>query len=491
MNIVFIIIDTLRYDFISANNNPDVKTPNFDRLAAKSWNFDNVFCGSYPTIPHRTDVMTGEYGAPFHSWRPLSFEWHTLPRALADAGYCTQLIHDTPHLTNGGHAFDFPFHSWKIVHGAEVDRPLIDDAKDLPENWKFDSLFDSVNKEHDFIPLYKNTYLSANRNRKKPEDWNTAKLFIEASDFLSRNKNRDNFFLWIDSFDPHEPWDAPPEFMKMYDKTPGYDGTIDPRAFSLKETEKLDEKIINRVKAAFAAKVSHLDKWFGLFLDRLEETGLSKNTAVVLTADHGTQLDEFGRFCKNFLYIREPVAHVPLLISVPDGGKGRCGAFVQPQDIFPTILSIAGAKPPENLPGFDAYSAAQNGETGTREFALSGFSPNAIKPSEFATWPINMETSICTLFTKDCYFEFNPQPEKCKIWHYGSQEEKTGENQSKVDELYPVVMKELELRGTHPALMEWLRSQGKSEFPKDIKYAHGWPPPPGFACYYKRLYTGE
>ncbi|MBT7099829.1 sulfatase-like hydrolase/transferase, partial [Candidatus Poribacteria bacterium] len=135
MNIVLIIIDTLRYDYVGANGNPNISTPNLDRLAAESWVFDRAFSASFPTIPFRNDVMRGQYGGPFHPWKPLPFNAPAFPRILGDNGYATQLIHDTPHLVNGGHNFDWPFHGWTFIRGAEVDRPWITDGFKLPDNW--------------------------------------------------------------------------------------------------------------------------------------------------------------------------------------------------------------------------------------------------------------------------------------------------------------------------------------------------------------------
>ncbi|MFW6438136.1 MAG: sulfatase-like hydrolase/transferase [Armatimonadota bacterium] len=62
MNFVIVIIDTLRYDHIGAHGNDWISTPNLDRLAAESWVFDNAYAASFPTIPHRWDVITGRYG---------------------------------------------------------------------------------------------------------------------------------------------------------------------------------------------------------------------------------------------------------------------------------------------------------------------------------------------------------------------------------------------------------------------------------------------
>ena len=139
-------------------------------------------------------------------------------------------------------------------------------------------------------------------------DWNAAKLFTTAARFLHDNKRRDNFFLWVDCFDPHEPWDSPPEFMRMYDRTPGYDGRIDPRSFHYRNAPDLPEAARQRIIAQYRAKVTFVDKWFGVLLDALDETGLAQNTALLLTADHGTNVgDRHGHFGKSAPPQRERV----------------------------------------------------------------------------------------------------------------------------------------------------------------------------------------
>jgi len=299
MNVVVIVVDTLRYDYIGANGNAWIQTPNLDRLTESSWAFAHSYAASYPTIPHRTDASTGRYGAPFHAWKPLDCDVLTIPRCLADHGYCTQLIHDTPHLVNGGHNFDYPFHAWTPVRGAEVDRPSIDDSDAHLANRARDPLFDAY--PWDDAAFHNNTaaYLYANHHRTKPEDWNCARLFRTAADFLRDNTRRDNFFLWLDCFDPHEPWDAPPDLVKLYDVDPDFDGRLDPRSLleNVRNDPDLPEACHRRIAAFYAAKVSWVDQWLGHFLDALDDTGLASRTALLLTADHGTNCGErrFGK----------------------------------------------------------------------------------------------------------------------------------------------------------------------------------------------------
>ena len=75
MNIILLVIDTLRYDYVAAHGKNDrIQTPNLDRLAGSSWRFDQAYSSSYPTIPYRTDAITGRYGNPFNPWSPLRFD---------------------------------------------------------------------------------------------------------------------------------------------------------------------------------------------------------------------------------------------------------------------------------------------------------------------------------------------------------------------------------------------------------------------------------
>lgn len=478
MNIILVVIDTLRYDYVGANGNDWIRTPNLDSLAGRSWVFDRAFASSYPTIPHRTDVITGRSGDPFHPWMPLRFDVPTLPRALAEAGYCTQLIHDTPHLINAGHGFDWPFHAWSFIRGAEVDRPRIDDAAltYLP-NWTPDPLFDFAGDPEIAEPGGHTlvTYMRANRHRSRDEDWNAAQLFLGAADWLRENARRDNFFLWIDCFDPHEPWDAPPEYVRMYDDTPGYDGRIDPRAFAGRRGKDVSEPVRKRLKAMYAAKVSWVDRWFGEVLGALEETALAKNTAVVVTADHGTNVGERGKFGKQSI-LHEQEAHVPLIVSVPGRGGGRSRVIVQPQDITATILGIAGAQGAAEMDGNDLLALAEDGKKSPRQLAIAGRSVDS--------WEADAAAILFTVFDEDGYLQWAPDREHCRLFRYGGLEPEP--DAARVEKLWRLGLAELQRRRTHPALVHWLRGGGRAPFPKGCC---DWPGPRGWHFYWGRLYN--
>jgi arylsulfatase A-like enzyme len=484
LNIIFIMIDTMRYDFIGANGATAVDTPNIDRLAEQSWIYDRAFCASFPTIPCRNDVMTGLYGGPFHPWKPLSFDARTFPAMLGEAGYATQLIHDTPHLVNGGHNFDWPFHAWTFVRGAEVDRPWITDSESWPPNWRRDDLFECLGEEG-LHTLHTRSYAPANRHRKDHSDWNCYRLFETASEFVRDNKNRDNFFLYIDCFDPHEPWDAPPEFMRRYNKTPEYDGLVDPRSLYWQRNDpRLSDEARAMMAAQYPAKVAWMDHCFGRLMDTLESTGVLENSAVIFTGDHGTNVGERNFFGKG-APVHEQEGHVPLFIRTPDAESGRTNTIVQPQDFFPTILSLAGQDVPDDLDGRDVLALARSGGEG-RSIALAGPAAHTWKSTgDDDTPPI-----LFTAFTDQWVLEVGQRPETSRLTRLGSQEYIEDQFPDVVKCIHSEAIEEIGRREIDPKLYTWLR-EGKGEIPADCSYWTGWPGQPGFHPYFRDIYTGK
>ncbi|MGD2175776.1 MAG: sulfatase [Candidatus Brocadiaceae bacterium] len=480
MNLIIAIIDTLSYDHVGANGNGWIETPNLDRLASESWCFDRCFASSFPTIPHRLDTVTGRYGGPFHAWMPLPYDWPTLPRALAEEGYATQLIHDTPHLVNGGHHFDWPFHGWTFVRGAEVDRPWVSAAVEWPPNWARDPLFDFADLDVNRIPMLR-SYVAANRHREGEEDWNAARLFRTAREFLRENAPRDNFLLWVDCFDPHEPWDAPPDYVRKYDDAPGYDGRIDPRAFFVRNSDELTAPARDRIAALYAAKVSWMDHCFGTFLDGFYEMGLADDTALILTADHGTRVGEWDLFGKGGP-IPEQVAHVPLFVRPPGGEHGRSDALVQPQDITVTLAALGGVEPPSEAQGQDLLALARSGGPGRREVAVTGGSADG--------W--NGEGPLGpAVFGRDRWLQLALDPAASRLYAYGEQKDRAAEEPGTARELHSAAIAELAARGADPKVVRWLRSEGAGDRPARARFFDGSPKPKGYTQYWHRLYREE
>lgn len=491
MNVVVLTIDTLRYDHINANETPDpaldpaIETPNFDRFAEQATAFDRAFAASFPTIPHRTDALTGRYGGPFHSWSPLDTDVPTLPRQLAAEGYVTQLIHDTPHLVNGGHRFDYPFQAWSPIRGAEVDRAWITDDWSLLDNWAFDDRFDgygvprderAVLTDHNALKRYVHT----NRGRNRNQDWNAARLFQTGAAFLEDNSSRDEFFLWLDCFDPHEPWDAPPEYVRRYD---GGEGTIDPRVFygQVRNAPDLSDDGIEHVRALYKAKVTFVDRWFGHFLQTLEATGLAERTALLVMGDHGTNLREFPErgFGKN-RPPREREAHVPLFLSVPGESGGRSDALVQPQDVFATVAALAGAELPAAIESFDLRRTVETGRR-PRDIALSS--------TVVSNWDPDPATVLGYATDGQWSLGLAADPAACELRRFGERAAVGDEYPEVRDRLRSAAVAELEHRGLDHGILEWLESGGAAGFPTEYEATTSRDAAPGWQTYFSHPFN--
>ena len=107
-NIILIITDTFRYDNLKDRGKYTVRTPNLDNFSKEATRIENFITGSFPTIPHRTDVQTGRVGWPFYPWTNINgTSPNRFSKILAENGYATQLICDCPHLFNAGFQKDF------------------------------------------------------------------------------------------------------------------------------------------------------------------------------------------------------------------------------------------------------------------------------------------------------------------------------------------------------------------------------------------------
>ena len=273
--------------------------------------------------------------------------------------------------------------------------------------------------------------------------------------------------------------------MKKYDQRPGYDGRVDPRSLGARGNAQLSDEAKQHIKDQYAAKTTWMDHCFGQFLDALESTGLDKNTAVIFTADHGTNVGERGRFGKG-QPVREQEAHVPLFIRLPEGDTGRSNVIVQPQDFFPTILNILGEARPEGIEGHDILTPAREGNSGERQLALSG---GSIERWQQASQ--NENAILFTAFSQEWSLEVAAKPENSKLVRLGDLEYVQDQHPDLVAKLHAAAIDEIERRGTDPALMAWLRSGGEDAFPAEANYWDGFPGPAGYRPYFGKLYTGE
>jgi len=366
MNFILIISDTLRRDHLGCYGNEWISTPHIDRFASGALMFERAYSGSFPTVPHRRDVLTGRFTASYTGWAPLSQNEVVLPQVLGKAGYLSMMVCDCPHILENGYHYDRGFDGFEWIRGQESDR-----WKTFPEAPAHPC---DPSKIRGAERLQKHHRRNVAGWRKEADRF-VARTMTAACEWLEQNYKRQNFFLYVDTFDPHEPWDAPQWYVDMYD--PGYTGeVVDYPLYSY--TDFLTEGELKHCRALYAAEVTLVDRWVGRLFDKIKDLGLLENTMVIFTTDHGFLHGEHGIIGKalmaekfSYIPLYEEINHIPLIVSVPGVEAGHRTAIVQPMDIMPTILELAGIDIPETVHGSSFAQVLTGAKDEHRRFAIS------------------------------------------------------------------------------------------------------------------------
>ncbi|MFZ7104231.1 MAG: sulfatase [Peptococcaceae bacterium] len=367
MNTILIISDTFRYDNLSCYGKTGVKTPNLDRLAGESYIFDNAYLGSFPTVPNRLDIMNGCFNFIDHEWCPLPAGTVTLQQILSASGYVTQMIIDNPHLVENGFNYERGFDGWEWIRGHESDR-----WKSMPRDIELPADPGKLNNAHFVLK----NYLRNTAWWKSEEDRFVARSVKEACRWLEAGQDAEKFFLYLDLFDPHEPWDAPEEYVKMYETDYGGEEVIYP--YNDFWQNFVSEEELKHMRAMYKGSVTLVDRWIGVLLDKIEKLGLKEDTAVIFTSDHGFLFGEHGLVGKSIkpehgyyeaCRMYNEIRRVPLLIRLPGQQHGEhIKALVQSPDLMPTILELSGLVATESVGGKANISALQCGIFYTKDW---------------------------------------------------------------------------------------------------------------------------
>ncbi|MCY4657958.1 MAG: sulfatase, partial [Gammaproteobacteria bacterium] len=316
-NIILLITDTFRFDNLFDYAKRPVNTPELDRFAEeRASSLKNFYTGSFPTIPNRTDIATGKLGWPHYGWQPIDLSSRNhIGKTLRRQGYTTQLLCDCPHLFNS--RFQFGFDAAYQHRGQEGDKHL------LHSNNPIDNILPlEKTRQH---PLWKGASLAdahrwINRYSILEDETFAAKTASTTVRWLEENHLADPFFIWVDFFDPHEPWDPPEYFVKKYD--PDYSGTPMIHCNYGPATDYTEEELHN-LWAHYAAESEVVDRHLGRVLQKIDDLNLWDNSIVVITSDHGTSVGEHNRTGKSniannderYWPIYPEVGHVPFLIA--------------------------------------------------------------------------------------------------------------------------------------------------------------------------------
>ena len=343
MNLIVLVLDSLRQDHVSAYHGgraafPDVPpcaTPNLDALARDCLVFHNVYPEALPTIPIRYQLMTGQRSLPFRPWQPLLPQDITMADILRSAGYVCGLVSDTYHYWAPGMNYHRGFHAYHWVRGQEYD-PFVSQAPRRAVD-RYTNAHYTAEWRARVRQFLANTDAFA-----REEDWFPAQVVETALMWLRENRAHDKVFLWVDCFDPHEPWDPPARFDTYTD--PSYAGPRLILPMGGPTDRWVSPEGIRHLRGLYAGEVTFADHWIGRLLSGLEELDYLSDSLVLVLSDHGHPLADHGKFLKGADRLHNELLRVPFLMRFP--GRRHAGrqtkALIQFHDVLPTLLDVLG-----------------------------------------------------------------------------------------------------------------------------------------------------
>jgi arylsulfatase A-like enzyme len=349
-----IVADTLRADVLGAYGDREVATPNLDAFAAEAASFTAAYPESLPTIPVRRALLTGRRAYPFRDYRPLKWDIVYLPgwqpmendevalaERLAAAGYHTGFVASTLPYFAPGMNFTRGFWQWHYARGLQQDRYRSVHTVTPRQLERYGSPDQARPAPYSTL-----VYHVANTARRHTEeDTPAAQAYRWAMEFVDDNRHAEPLFLVVDTFEPHEPWEAPASYLERY-ADPGYAGRTVPLVRYGPMAGQLTEAELRHVRAHYHGLVSLVDTWFGRFIDTLKRLGLYDRSVIAFISDHGTNFgDTPDRIVGKPQTAMYPgVMQLPLLVRFPGGtGAGeRFPQLVYNMDLSATFYAAAG-----------------------------------------------------------------------------------------------------------------------------------------------------
>ncbi|MBI5693587.1 MAG: sulfatase [Verrucomicrobia bacterium] len=377
-NVLFIMADDYRPELASYGS--AAITPNLDRLAKRSVQFERAYCQQAVCNPSRSSLLTGLRPDTLGLWnngthfRELKPDVVTLPLHFKQQGYTTRCVGKIFHNWHTKEKGDA--RSWSAPEFLHYATHGDDGAKvtgELPKN-------------HASGGTRKYTNVAMCESRDVPDEaYYDGRVAAEAVRVLGEVKGQP-FFLAVGFWKPHAPYNAPKKYWDLYDreKLPPLDPQRPSDAPEIafhdsreilgapgpQRVEPTPEQVLE-MRHGYFANIAYLDAQLGKVLDALERSGVADRTIIVFVGDHGYHIGEHGLWGKtsNFEYD----ARVPLFFSLP--GSPHAGksteSFAELVDLFPTLAELCGLPRPAGLEGLSLAPVLQNPETIVKEAAFT------------------------------------------------------------------------------------------------------------------------
>jgi len=373
VNCVLIVLDSWRQDHCGCYGNEWIHTPHLDALARESVLFTRAYPESLPTLPVRRALLMGRRVFPFWGhwnqkgdfegapgWGPVDEGCDTVPELLQSQGYRTALFTDTYHLFKPSKNFHRGFDEWCWIRGQESDPyrsgpPPAEEQvqRHLPEKADMKWMVDWLRQ-----------YLTNVADREREEDYFPAQVFRSGAEWLHRNQDASRFFMVLDSFDPHEPWDPPPYYRRLYD--PDDDDVRDVIWSTYGAASDLTARELKRMRANYAGECTLVDRWLGYFLEALRNSGRLDDTIVAVISDHGHNLGDANITGKFGHPLTRAVGDLIMMIRHPgaEAAGDTCDALCYNFDLTVTLLNMLGEEIPDHMEGTDLWPIVHGRQSG-------------------------------------------------------------------------------------------------------------------------------
>jgi len=383
-NVVVLVLDNLRVDHVYGSR---AQTPNIDALMARGKSFTQVFPEAMPTVPARNSILSGRREFPFRDWRdypdlypqpgwePVENLGGTFTSVLRKAGYWTTYATDNPFLgfARPYRPFRRSFDAFAATRGqlGKVVDPKTVSEKEL-RRWLHPSIESRGTRGR--VRKYLANASYADDEAKSF----AAQVYGDGIALLERGARQRPFALVVDTFQPHEPWTPPRNYLELYADPDEFSREPSQPPYSrvrsyLKGAER--ETIPARMQALYAAELTMTDRWLGTFLERLHDLGLESETAIVLVSDHGIYFGERGWTGKISTVLHPELIQVPLVVVDPAGrGAGTTSDYrASTHDVGPTALSMAGIPVPRAMQGTDLSQLFEARGLPRRQYSTGGY----------------------------------------------------------------------------------------------------------------------
>ncbi len=420
MNILFVMYDQLRFDYLGCAGHPHLHTPNFDRVASMGVRFTNAFVQSPICGGSRMCFYTGRYasshGAQWNGF-PLRVGEVTLGDHLRKAGMDCWLIGKTHMKADaegmarlglsadsviGARQAECGFDTWLRDDGLWAEGPdgFYDERRSPYNEYLKSRGYPSENPWSDFANAgIEDDQIASGwmfRNADKPanireEDSETPWLTTKTIAFIEAQKGP--WLAHVSYIKPHWPYIVPAPYHDMYganhvpaarrhpvereDPHPVYGAYMENRIAAAFQREEVRQKVI----PAYMGLIKQCDDQLGRLLDHLEATDRMKDTMIVLTSDHGDYLGDHWLGEKDLFH--DPSVKIPMIIYDPrpeaDATRGTaCDALVESIDLAPTFVQAAGGKVADHILEGRALTPWLHGQTPDwRSFAISEYDYSA------------------------------------------------------------------------------------------------------------------